>query len=122
MKFNHAVNQAVQNNERVKITQGRFKPNNRVQIYVQPARNFDHTNDYLKRERQSKIQSIEESSEDASEYFVIQVEENVENKMSDIDFEDEDPEIETDVFDEEIFSDSGDAKDWLDSTGYFEQS
>lgn len=122
MKLSQATQKAVQTGKRVKVTQGQFKPNQKVAIYVQPADDFDNTNGYLKNRRISKIASElgitqddkEQESQAVSQYFTIQVVETGAEKMTDVD-----PDLNTDVFDEEVFDDYHKAQQWLSTTGYF---
>lgn len=109
MKLSHAIKQAKKSGKRNKVTQGRFKPNGDVEIYIQPARDFQGTNEYLKKLRLSKL-----SSEASDDQFAVQVVETGDRTMKDVD-----EDLDTDVFDEGVFKDKEKATEWMNRSGYF---
>lgn len=109
MKLSHAIEQAKKSGQRNKVTQGKFKPNGDVEIHVQPARDLQETNEYLKSLRLSKL-----SSEPSDDQFAIQVAETGDTTMTDVD-----ENLDTDVFDEGVFTDKKEATEWIERSGYF---
>ena len=114
MKLSHAIEQVRDNGQRSKVTQGDFKPNDKIEIYIQSVGDFRQTNDYLRQLRLSRISSKFSSSQDKNRRFVVQISERGDSKMSDID-----KNLETDVLEEEVFDSKSDGIEWIQQTGYF---